>query len=699
MNLIAAIIILVVSSTNSYASSESDTYFLQGLLAMNSNKIVLAEKYFDSAAVMSDSSEWIQLFQAKIYLAKSDTERAKALLDELSVKGNSRISFDAAMFRAEIVTESETAYSSMKSLLSFIDDSIYGAEAAYLCGEILIKSGDTESALKIWTELSMLFPKSEEAYKSVLKISELSESLNSFEPYLLYRMAKCAFEHGDAQTASMLLKPLTRRRVDRRLRDDILLLQAEADFKLSSYREAFESYRDAASVTQNLLKREKAELGLILCKLYIGDSESRAAALKTIKQSKLEDRLADTIAMLASLMRCRGDSETYSDLMQVISTPTFESFIHEYHRAVSDSSLAINWRTALDVAERIEDSFDKALASALLAENSPLSAADLWRQTISLGASNYLILLAEDNITKKNDSNRATLEADALLNAALREFNLGRINSAFSLFRVLRLSYPGTVASFESEKISRKIIEPYFRIDSKLNRDLQTAQILIEGKAFQEAINILKGRYDPASVMLRIDAYEKSGLFHKSIREAEDFINNISMNITLFDIPETFLIHLFPIPYKELFRLCGESYGIDPALLASIARIQTRFDPYFQSGYRVGIAGVDVDATTFAKNFIDAPKLEPFELLIPSKAVALQAWLLKNLKSAVNDSAPYKIASAYYSGPANLPNIVNCKNELEWISSLPFKSARVFALDFQYAYSIYKKYFQVNRAR
>ncbi|HBW47414.1 TPA: hypothetical protein DEF17_05725, partial [bacterium] len=72
----------------------------------------------------------------------------------------------------------------------------------------------------------------------------------------------------------------------------ILLLQAEADFKLSSYREAFESYRDAASVTQNLLKREKAELGLILCKLYIGDSESRAAALKTIKQSKLEDRLA-----------------------------------------------------------------------------------------------------------------------------------------------------------------------------------------------------------------------------------------------------------------------------------------------------------------------------------------------------------------------------------------------------------------------
>ncbi|HBW47413.1 TPA: hypothetical protein DEF17_05720, partial [bacterium] len=73
--------------------------------------------------------------------------------------------------------------------------------------------------LKIWTELSMLFPKSEEAYKSVLKISELSESLNSFEPYLLYRMAKCAFEHGDAQTASMLLKPLTRRRVDRRLRD------------------------------------------------------------------------------------------------------------------------------------------------------------------------------------------------------------------------------------------------------------------------------------------------------------------------------------------------------------------------------------------------------------------------------------------------------------------------------------------------
>lgn len=699
--------LLLLLGAGSWLPAHAST-FQNGVMFLRAGRCADAESALARAMEEPDApGDYALWFLALARENCGDTDGALASFRTLAADRMSALALEASLRAAELYASRGEAYAGVSMLLPWADDDRRGPRAAYHAGRIALESGDTEDAERIWSELFTLHPGSSFAHKAVLREMALHNALTEIDDYTLLSMARSAAAAADFLTAQDILESMERRAIDRRLRDDVLLLHGETLFRLSRYEEALATFREARMMTLGRAEEQKAELGIALSMLHLGDTPypSSIARLRRGDSSVL-----DALETIAALRRARGDRSGAQALLEMLDRPTLTEFLLALDEAFPESAPAAAsaplagdtrsaWRDALAAAERLTDPSDRGLAAAILAERASDNAVDFWRTVLMEAEDAWLARLAAARIEQLDTGAEAltpgtlaseaaqNAEAQALYDAALRALTDGRTGPATRELRVARYGYRGTPASRSATEFLRGWAAKEFPVAAA--GASATARMLEEAGAWKEAAEALEGSSEPRDVGLRADALAQSGQWTDAIGSLEELIARTGRPVATDDLAESLQEILYPLPYREALERAADSYGVDPAILAALCRAQTRFDPAYHEGYRLGITGVDIEAVAFARQFADAPALAgPEELLIPEKALAFSAWYVKFLGASFGETEPGRIAALLEAGPANRSEAA-AGSEAEEIARLPFRSARRFVMDFLEAYDRY----------
>jgi tetratricopeptide (TPR) repeat protein len=688
----------------------SRDHFAAGIQSLRLGRFPEAESALIGSLIDTTvPAAWRTWFLARARIGRGDTIGALEALDTLPANAIPRLKFDAALMAARLEAAETSPYRGIARLLSHSEDPSLGARARYHAGELLLEFADTAGAARIWRDLCSYHPSSPYSHKASLRLLEFPANAGEIDAYGILNIARSAALLEDFGTAHQALETLARKRIDRRLRDDVLLLHGDVLFRLSRYRDALVCYREAILVSTDPAQRSEAERGTALCRLYLGDSPSRTDALHAIRRRAIAEDLQDRLETLSALMRVRGDSQGAAEIRSVLARPSLEDFLEALRRvprSVNGEDLwespvvRAAWRSALERAEEIAHRSDRALAVALLAERGIGRADDLWRAVLAESPRDALLERARraiERFSAGKDSRGYGREADALLGAALRALGDGEAAVAVSRLRTIRYGYPGSPAAAEAARLLERTNAAWLERTppSTPEHDARVADArrLLEAGAAREAALELEGVGGIAAAQLRIRSLEMASQTSDAINEAESARGAATWPIHFDELPAWISRALFPLPDSPLFRAAADSEGVDPAFLAALARVRTRFDPVWHGGFQFGILALDAEAVGLAAQFPNAPRLRPEDLLLPDRSLALGAWMIRMLGEMLEDSSEARIAGLLAVGIGNAPEWEPGMSVLEWIAHLPFRSARDATLDVLDARDRYARHF------
>jgi soluble lytic murein transglycosylase len=129
---------------------------------------------------------------------------------------------------------------------------------------------------------------------------------------------------------------------------------------------------------------------------------------------------------------------------------------------------------------------------------------------------------------------------------------------------------------------------------------------------------------------------------------------------------------LYPLAYIDLIQTNAQKQKINPLLVLSIVRQESKFDPETRSS--VGALGL-MQVMPSTANFI-APKLEMsrFELVYPPDNIKLGTWYLADMHNNHKDHSLLAVAS-YNAGPGNVSKWLkgmSLKDPDEFVENIPF---------------------------
>lgn len=671
------------------AAAERDSFVL-GVVALRAERLDAADRLFRAAAAAPDAPhDWLRWFRAALALRRGDTAAALTRLEEI---GHPRLRVEAAILGARIETDAARRYAVIGRLLQFGADQRFGGRALHHAAKLLDATGDTPAAERVRADLVAWHPASPFAHRAALSLLDDPAAPGRSSPWALLRMAQAARAAEDHVTAHAILEALARRRVDRRIRDDILLLHGDVLFRLSRYGEALVAYREAWSLATEAASAEEAELGMTLCRLYLGDSVSRAIAVERLRARQLPPRLAARLETIVGVKRVQGDHAAARELLSLFPTPVFEHFLEAWR----EPRAAATERRLIGLAERLAAPEERALAHALLAERETgAAAADLWRRVLFESGHEALHVIANAGLarieTAPPDAARRAA-AEELLDAAYRAIIEDRGELALRQLRVIIRGHPATPAVAPARRLRDRLLAPHWRA-AAATPEFRVALSLHRAGAHAEAADELElapdAALEPGAALLRIEALDRAGRHHLAIEELERFLAAMPDGGSDAELAETFAAILHPVIHAELFRSVADSHRLEPAALLAYCRVATRLDPSFHRGHRLGLGAVDLEVLAFARAFPDAPRLAPADLLVPERALEMTAWLWRTLAERGGETAPLRVAGALLVGPGLLPAEKGL-SDLEWIAAIPFQEKRARLLDFMVALERYR---------
>lgn len=139
---------------------------------------------------------------------------------------------------------------------------------------------------------------------------------------------------------------------------------------------------------------------------------------------------------------------------------------------------------------------------------------------------------------------------------------------------------------------------------------------------------------------------------------------------------------LYPIGYLELVERCADANGLDPALVCSLVRAESRFHPDAVSPRgALGLMQIMPSTGEWIARQMDASELDPQSLLDPEVNLRLGTWYLRYLSDRFG--AVDVALMAYHAGPTRVA---------EWLAEgeIPFSGTRAYVKRVLHAVFIYR---------
>lgn len=172
-------------------------------------------------------------------------------------------------------------------------------------------------------------------------------------------------------------------------------------------------------------------------------------------------------------------------------------------------------------------------------------------------------------------------------------------------------------------------------------------RLLALGLASEASFSLLAdpagGREDP---MKRAIVLAMGGETKRSLYLAEVRLSRTPSDLVMAATSPVLRTLLYPMP--EGVRAAADAAGIDPRLVAAIAREESRFAPDARSP--AGARGIMQLVVDTARSVAAPGELEDAELYVPERSLGLGARYLKQLEERFGGSVPATIA-AYNGGP------------------------------------------------
>lgn len=117
--------------------------------------------------------------------------------------------------------------------------------------------------------------------------------------------------------------------------------------------------------------------------------------------------------------------------------------------------------------------------------------------------------------------------------------------------------------------------------------------------------------------------------------------------------PDWYLRARYPLAYAHIVRGHARNHDLDPALLAAVVYVESRFDPTARSG--AGAVGLMQLLPTTAKGIAQrtgGTRFAVADLRDPEINVRYGSWYLDYLRDRFGDTS--RALAAYHAGPGNL---------------------------------------------
>ena len=313
----------------------------------------------------------------------------------------------------------------------------------------------------------------------------------------------------------------------------------------------------------------------------------------------------------------------------------------------------------------------------------------------------------------------------ALYWLGVAEHRVGRPSEASRRFRTLEQRYThhyyGLLASErlanltaasaspnpEERRPNSSLQFPALELGTRIRRqpDFAAATLLAKAGLTSEAAEYTRrlldrNRRNRALALLAARASADAGNYHRvSIVLVNHFVEYLSQRAT--NLPEDFWQLVYPRPFWEEIQASADAHHVDPFLLLSLMRQESRFDPRARSP--VGAVGLfQIMPYTAAAlgpqagvGSLDGSNAAG-ELLKPSVNVAIAATLLNNLTTMFGDAIPPVIAS--YNAGEDLVSVwwqaTRGVAEDQFVDSIPYRQTRQFAREVLANYSAYRRLYQ-----
>lgn len=153
---------------------------------------------------------------------------------------------------------------------------------------------------------------------------------------------------------------------------------------------------------------------------------------------------------------------------------------------------------------------------------------------------------------------------------------------------------------------------------------------------------------------------------------------------------------VYPLKYGELIRESSQKYGLDPALVAAMIFVESKFKPTACShkGAR-GLMQIMPETGKWIAEQLECTDYRESRLFEPALNIEFGSWYLASLKREFNHQLVIVLA-AYNAGRGNVARWL----EEEWdgqqksVSQLPFSETRNYVNQILKVYQYYQKLYQ-----
>ncbi len=156
---------------------------------------------------------------------------------------------------------------------------------------------------------------------------------------------------------------------------------------------------------------------------------------------------------------------------------------------------------------------------------------------------------------------------------------------------------------------------------------------------------------------------------------------------------------IYPYPHRMLIEKYANQYGVDPLLVVSVMREESKFLPLSEShkGAKGLMQLMPSTAQSIAKSLGDKEYTEQ-DLGIPEKNIQYGTWYLASLKKEF-DNNPILILAAYNGGRGHVKEWIK-NNQLNLTQlrhqDIPFQETRQYVGKVLKSYQIYSKLYPIE---